>query len=220
MQMDAEPNHGPRPPYPSDQTMLDALYSHVTSTPDAIALVAPEGDVGHPLRLEISYAEMWSIVSRGAAAFTAARLRGSSGWVILVLPQGLQQIIAVWSVLLSGCGYVPIDADTQAARLRMLFEETDPCLAIGEAGEPPLHEVAREFGRPFGCFPDGLHSTDAHAGLVCDAVHASLQAPRPRTRLCAAQVRGASGRALPATPLSGNLQNHEAFLGVVFRLVP
>ena len=161
-----EPNHGERPPYPSDETVIDQLRRNVQRTPAAIALVVPEGDADNQSRLELSYEEMWVTIGRVAQQIAAARSHGGSGhWVMLVLPQGLQQVVAVWGTLLSGCGYVPIDADTQAARLRILFEETHPCLAIGEAPQPcqprtQLAVVAEEFGVALGTFVGG-----ARAGL-------------------------------------------------------
>ncbi len=158
-----EPNHGVRPAYPSHETILDQLHLHVTHTPDALALVVPEGDADDSDRIELSYVHLWSLVGQVASALVAARPRGDGvPWVILVLPQGLQQVVAVWGTLRSGCAYVPIDADTQAARLRMLFEETSPCLAIGEADSAkPVHEVAAAFGTRVGTFPGG-----ARDGLV------------------------------------------------------
>jgi acyl-coenzyme A synthetase/AMP-(fatty) acid ligase len=166
-----EPNHGERPPYPSDRTVIDQLYEHVARTPAALALVVPEGDGATDRgRLEISYAEMWAMTGQAAEALVAARARASSDWVILVLPQGLQQVVAVWATLRSGCGYVPIDADTQAARLRVLFGETQPCLAIGEAGgATPLAEVGAESGVAVGTFPHG-----ARGGLVVASFVAGL----------------------------------------------
>eukprot|EP00966_Prymnesium_polylepis_P245803 5685865-Prymnesium_polylepis.2 len=104
MSSDSEPNHGVRPPYPNDETILDQLHRHVRATPDALSLVVPEGDVGHRGRLEMKYEEMWALIEQTAGVVNAARARDRSIWVILVLPQGLQQVIAVWSILRSGCG--------------------------------------------------------------------------------------------------------------------
>ena len=36
---EGELNHGPRPPFPSDLTIVDLLAKHVDLTPDAFALV-------------------------------------------------------------------------------------------------------------------------------------------------------------------------------------
>jgi non-ribosomal peptide synthetase component F len=40
----AEINHGPRPPFPSDKTIVDLLWQNARRTPDALALVLPEGE--------------------------------------------------------------------------------------------------------------------------------------------------------------------------------
>ena len=165
-----EANHGVRPPYPSGKTIVEILCEQVVQTPGALALVVPEGDVDED-RLELSYTSMWAMITQVAQALVAARPSGDCDWVIIVLPQGLQQVIAVWGTLRSGCGYVPIDANTHSARLRILFEETQPCLAIGEAGDGiPLADVAAEFGVRVGTFPNG-----ARAGLTIAAQ------PRPTT---------------------------------------
>ena len=63
---------------------------------------------------------------------------------------------------------MPIDADTQAARLRILLHETQPCLAIGEAGDTPLAQVAAEVALGVGSFPGG-----ARTGLVVRRATAS-----------------------------------------------
>ena len=80
---------------------------------------------------------------------------------------GLQQVLAVWGVLRAGYGYVPIDWLTEAPRLRLLFTETRPLLAIGAAAStaadggdgggdtPALATVAAGFNIPYGSFPDG-----------------------------------------------------------------
>ena len=59
-------------------------------------------------------------------------------WVILVLPQGLAQVVAVWACLVGCKGYVPVAADTQLPRLRRLFAETRPVACIGEVGASPI----------------------------------------------------------------------------------
>ena len=94
-----EVNHGPRPPYPSGETVVDLLRRHAERTPSAVALVLPEGEhqegTGH--RLAIDYDAMFlsveSVASQllGAAAVAATRDNGAippTKWVMLVLPQG------------------------------------------------------------------------------------------------------------------------------------
>ena len=105
-----ELNHGVRPPYPSNETVLDQLHRHVLCTPLALALIVPEGDSEQRNRLELSYAQTWALVSDVASVIRAARARDRSDWVILVLPQGLQQVITVWAILHSccGCALLPI----------------------------------------------------------------------------------------------------------------
>ena len=54
--MASEVNHGPRPPYPSDETLVDLLVRHARDTPAAIALAVPEGEQTDGARLELSCA--------------------------------------------------------------------------------------------------------------------------------------------------------------------
>ena len=85
----------------------------------------------------------------------------SNHWVILVLPQGLAQVVAVWAVLFACKGYVPVDSETKLPRLRRLFAETKPVACIGEVHATPIAEAAAEFGVPLLTFAKGVR-----AGLV------------------------------------------------------
>ena len=127
-----ETNHGPRPDFPRDLTIIDLLRQHAAATPDAPALVLPEGERRDGVRREVTYAEMWAHVRQIASALVRAGARRGSRWVMVVLPEGLAQVCAVWGVMAAGCGYVPIDAETQASRLRTLVQETDPSAIIGD----------------------------------------------------------------------------------------
>ena len=150
-----DPNHGVRPEYPRDETIIDQLFRHVAASPASPALVVPEGDGDEPGRIELSYAALWSAIDQAADVLTAGRPTGSTQWVIMVLPQGLQQVVGVWGILRAGLGYVPIDAATAAPRLQMLFEECSPCVAIGEHGPTPVANVANACGVALGTFPSG-----------------------------------------------------------------
>jgi acyl-CoA synthetase (AMP-forming)/AMP-acid ligase II len=149
----SEINNGPHPVYPKDRTILHMLQHHATETPAATALVLTEGEFVDGNRLEVSYLELWSMVTQIAQALVSADARTGTKWVLICLPEGLQQVCAVWGVLRAGCGYVPIDSETQSARLRILIKETAPSAVIGEAGAV-LSEIAAEFAIQFGTFPN------------------------------------------------------------------
>ena len=108
------------------------------------------------MRREVPYRELKEHVDQIAQALTSANARSGSRWVMIVLPEGLAQVCAVWGVMAAGCGYVPIDVDTQASRLRTLIQETEPSAVIGEPGSTALSEVAAAFGLPMGTFPDSV----------------------------------------------------------------
>ena len=120
-----------------------------------------EGERVDGVRWEVPYGEMWAHITQIARELVRAGARTGTCWVMIVLPEGLAQVCAVWGVLMAGCGYVPIDAETQAARLRTLAKETKPSAVIGEAGDTPLATVAAELRLPMGTFPtsvaDGLY---------------------------------------------------------------
>ena len=138
-----EVNHGPRPAYPTHETIIDQLRRHVAHTPDAPAVVAPEGEHSDGSRLTMSYAELWAAVHRAAlglvhvcgdrslpATHPHPRAESQShhaharahpqacpcpcpcpspagdappgGWVLIALPQGVQQVCAVWATLAAG----------------------------------------------------------------------------------------------------------------------
>jgi hypothetical protein len=165
-----EVNHGPRPPFPSEQTVVDLLWQHAHRTPTALALVLPEGERVDGLRREVTYGEMAACVRQAAAELLRARRGGGhrrsatrSGWVVLVLPEGLAQVVSVWAVLAAGLGYVPIDSETSAEKLRVLLAETEPCAVIGahhheDAGEggSAAATVAAELAIPMGTYPAGV----------------------------------------------------------------
>ena len=189
-----ETNHGPRPAFPSHLTVLDLLSHHAMATPDARALVALSTTARSA---ELTFADMQASVSRaagtlaGALAAAASKLpapavppsdssaaaaAANARWVMIVLPEGLEQVLAVWSVMRSCCGYVPVDADTQASRLRMLFEETRPVAVIGLPASAVV-EVALELGVPVLTFPDGARG--GLAVLADDAANPPLTPPMP-----------------------------------------
>ena len=177
-----EVNHGHRPPYPSTETVLDQLRHHVTRTPAACAVVVPEGEFQDGLRLSLTYSELWAALGRIAKQLAKAQARRASRWVLVVLPQGLQQVCAVWGVLAAGCGYVPIDAETEAPRLRTLCCETMPTVAIGATGPTPLSHVAAQLDVPLATFWDGaLHGLVIGDCRWNDATLESVELPSPTT---------------------------------------
>ena len=95
-----ETNHGPRSEYPSDLTILHLLARHATVTPDALALVELEPS-GGAHTAELSFAQMQAAVDHAAGVLVAAALGADPGarWVMIVLPEGLEQVLAVWAAM-------------------------------------------------------------------------------------------------------------------------
>ena len=151
--------HGPRPAYPRELTILDLLARNAATTPDAIALVALNGDGTRST--ELTFSEMTLRVDDAAAALcaaaavTSAQAVDGARWIMVVLPQGLHQVLAVWSAMRAGCGYVPVDADTSTQRLRVLIEETSPAVLIGAVTNSALASVAADLNVPLATFEEG-----------------------------------------------------------------
>jgi non-ribosomal peptide synthetase component F len=121
---------------------------------------------------------MWEIVTHIASTLVSANAKMGTKWVLICLPEGLQQVCAVWGVLRAGCGYVPIDSETQMARLRILFKETSPSAVIGEVGAV-VADIAAEFGIPFGSFPRGCAKGLVMAGVAHEQSTKAITLPMP-----------------------------------------
>lgn len=177
-----EVNHGLRPDYPLHTTVVDQLRNQVTTAPHKVAIVLPEGEFVDGIRTEVSYTELWDTVNSIASSLRLAGAHEGTGWVMVVLPQGLLQVCTVWGILRAGCGYVPIDSETHVVRLRMLISETSPTCVIGEANNTALRSLVAECKVPCGTYTSangarGGLSVDLNqhisAGRTCDATDAT-----------------------------------------------
>ncbi|MCP3804330.1 amino acid adenylation domain-containing protein [Allokutzneria sp. A3M-2-11 16] len=108
---------GPRP-----RTFTEIFAEQVRANPSAPALVFGDDTV--------SYAELDERASRLAGRLRAQGA-GPETLVAVALPRSIEMIVAILGVLKSGAGYLPLDPDYPADRLRFMVEDARPVLGIG-----------------------------------------------------------------------------------------
>ncbi|QIS22078.1 non-ribosomal peptide synthetase/type I polyketide synthase [Nocardia terpenica] len=121
---------------PVDTGLLhEPFLERAEENPHALAVVSAEET--------LSYGEL-----DGRSAKLARRLRdrgvGRGALVAVVLDKGAQQVVAVLGILRAGAGYVPVDPDVPAERLRVLLAES------GVAAIVTQREVERRTPWPVG----------------------------------------------------------------------
>ncbi|GAA4225100.1 hypothetical protein GCM10022254_06250 [Actinomadura meridiana] len=104
----------PPPPGP-DETLVDRFTQVVVGCAARTAVTGPSG--------RLSYAEL------GARAAGTARLlgraTGSGGRVALLCDHDIGAVVGIWSVLLAGAVYVPLDPRQPDGRLSVLLADAD-----------------------------------------------------------------------------------------------
>ncbi|WP_063756241.1 non-ribosomal peptide synthetase [Streptomyces sp. NRRL S-920] len=103
------------------RTLPDLLHAQAVRTPDRTAVICG------PVRLD--YAE----VSRRAARLArllVARGAGPETLVALCLPRSADLVPVLWAVLASGAGYLPVDPDYPAERVRLMLDDARPTLVL------------------------------------------------------------------------------------------
>ncbi|MEU0029370.1 amino acid adenylation domain-containing protein, partial [Streptomyces sp. NPDC006335] len=105
----------------------------VRRTPDAVAVAFEDESV--------TYAELNARANRLARRLIGQGA-GPERFVALAVPRSADMIVALLAVLKSGAGYVPIDPDLPAERIRLIVDEIRPvCLVTAGdavAGVPPV----------------------------------------------------------------------------------
>ncbi|MEU1945205.1 AMP-binding protein, partial [Streptomyces sp. NPDC020125] len=97
-------------------------------TPDRTALVGEGGT--------LTYAQLEERANR-LARLLAARGAGPEQTVGLLLPRGVDAIVAMFAVLKAGAAYVPIDPGLPAERIRFVIEDTAPVAVVTATGLAP-----------------------------------------------------------------------------------
>ncbi|WP_344604656.1 non-ribosomal peptide synthase/polyketide synthase [Streptomyces glaucus] len=106
---------------PADATLPALFEAQVARTPEATAVTC--GDQ------RLSYAELNRRADRLARSLTA-RGAGPETLVALCLPRTADLLPALWGVLKSGAGYLPVDPAYPAERIRLMLADAAPALVL------------------------------------------------------------------------------------------
>ncbi|ROP35986.1 non-ribosomal peptide synthetase [Saccharothrix texasensis] len=104
-------------------------------TPDAIAVVAPDGT--------LTYAELDARADRLAALLVARGVRPETV-VAVSLPRTSDAVVALLAVLRAGGAYVPLDPGHPAERIAFVLQDTRPVCVIADAGAADRLDVAAD----------------------------------------------------------------------------
>ncbi|MEU8898016.1 non-ribosomal peptide synthase/polyketide synthase, partial [Nocardia sp. NPDC048505] len=163
----------------SDATLVTLLDAAVAATPEAVALVGPDGQ-------RITYAALDARVNRLARQLISRGVRPESR-VALALRRSVDLVVAMYAVARAGGAYVPIDPDQPAERTDYILDTVAPVCVLTDAGTAfstgiaPVVRVDASAGDPQAVganVPAGVGSItagDPHtAGLTAPAVVAPI----------------------------------------------
>ncbi|WP_280378793.1 non-ribosomal peptide synthetase, partial [Nocardia wallacei] len=166
-------------------TLVDCLLRGVEHSATATALV-------HGAE-SMSYGELHERSQRWAARLSA-RGAGPGMLVAVLLPRGIDLVVAIVAVLKSGAAYVPLDPRHPAARLRLILDDTRPGIVVTDrdhaaalAGEQTL--VIDAPGEPEVLRDSAFRPNPDNPAYV---IHTSGSTGRPKgvvvTHRCAARL--------------------------------
>ncbi|WP_051385598.1 non-ribosomal peptide synthetase [Actinokineospora inagensis] len=116
--------------HPGPQAVgLHHLVEHqAAATPDAVAVTAPDATW--------TYAELDEQASRVAAGLRE-RGAGSGRLVGMAIERSAAAVAAILGILKTGAGYVPLDPDFPASRLRFMIEDCAPLVVLHAGADLP-----------------------------------------------------------------------------------
>ncbi|NEB35576.1 non-ribosomal peptide synthetase [Streptomyces sp. SID14515] len=125
---------GPVLELPAEETLHGLLESQAALTPDATALVCGTE--------RLTFAELNGRANR-MARLLVERGAGPERVVALSLPRSADLVVALYAVLKSGAGYLPLDPEYPADRVAYLFDDAAPaCLITHHGTAAGLPDVA------------------------------------------------------------------------------
>lgn len=107
-------------------SVTDLVLDQATRTPDAYAVLTPDGD-------PLTYAELVATSARLAGRLQAAGA-GPERVVGIALPTGPAALVAILATLRAGAAYLPLDPGHPEARLAGLLADADPCVLVVAPG--------------------------------------------------------------------------------------
>ena len=163
----------PAEPYVRDELLHEMFAATAGAAPDRIALRLADPDASSGRRATLSYGELARRAAQ-LAHFLRSRGVGRGGRVVICLPRGLDQFVAVLGVLQLGAAYVPVDWSFPADRVDFIASDSDASVVLttqerlGDFAHPAvvplddrLGEIATGDAWPFtrastGATPDDL----------------------------------------------------------------
>lgn len=126
----------------------EIIYQHAVTSPKKIAIISGE--------VAVSYTELWNNIKQAATYFISKGLKKEDR-VIISASKNIDFIYTYFGAHLCGLICVPIDPETNAARLKRIVDCAGPSLIIGELRNKEGYEVLpfsdiksdREFDRVF-----------------------------------------------------------------------
>ncbi|AEI62072.1 non-ribosomal peptide synthetase [Myxococcus fulvus] len=112
-------------PFDSEGTIVSLIEAQVARTPDAPAVVAPEGT--------LTFRELHTRASRLAAHLTAAGA-GPEAVVGLCLERSLDAVVSLVAIFISGAGCLPLEATHPPARRAALLRQARARLVVSRPG--------------------------------------------------------------------------------------
>jgi amino acid adenylation domain-containing protein len=106
-------------------TVPDLVAAQAAATPDATAVVAPDG--------HLTYRELDERVRRWARLLRR-RGAGPGRLVAVLLPPSADLVVVLLAVLRSGAGYVAVAPDDPARRIQHILTDSAPALIVTAAG--------------------------------------------------------------------------------------
>ncbi len=129
----------PAPPYIRDELLHELFASTVAVMPDRPALRLADRDDSAGRRSTLTYGEL-ARRSAQLAHFLWIRGVGRGDRVVICLPRGLDQFIAVLGILQAGATYVPVDWNFPAERIGYIAGDSGAKLIVS------MQERAADFG--------------------------------------------------------------------------
>lgn len=111
----------PAPAYPRDASLAELFERQAATRPDAVALSSGATTV--------TYAELNRRANRLARALRTAGVRLDTP-VGILLPRGVELIVALLGVLKAGGAYLALNADDPPARQRLLLDQTGASVVV------------------------------------------------------------------------------------------
>lgn len=149
---------------PTGVTLVDLFRKQVAQTPDAVALVDPDGTTSYAELDRRSDAVARELLDRGAG-------RGSV--VGLLADRSAGAVAGLWGILKSGAAYLPLDPEYPDARTRRLLDDAGARLCLVRGG-----------------YADRVAGDLRQAVVLDDLPHRTPASPAPPALVPAARIHG------------------------------